>query len=522
MSTWRVAGLPSRLPARLFTYLSTAARARHYPVTMPIAAVPDPALVVLVGASGSGKSTWAAARYRQSEIASSDQLRGLVGSGEQDLDASADAFALLDQIVAARLRRGLSTVVDTLGLDAPRRRAHLELARRAGLPAVAVVFGTEPGECRRRNRARARPVPAAVLDSQLARMTEVTRQVAEEGWLVLEHAADLAVEPSHAPGSREAAADQRSRPAQLSFVLQVSRFPWGTDPAAWLAGVAAAAADAGLDGIALMDHLIQIPQVGRAWEPIPEPWVTLGMLAACTTRLRLGTLVTPATFRAPGVLAKTVATLDVLSGGRAFCGLGAGWWEREHAAFGLPFPPASQRLDQLELAIETMRALWRPGTRPHRGTRVTLPETTCYPRPASPIPIIVGGSGERRTLRIAAELADGCNLPAALGTLDRKLAVLRSHCQAAGRDPAEVAVTVLDLPVLGRDREEVAALVERLRGRTTAATYARAHHAGTAQDHLGRYRMLAERGVSTVFVSLPDLAEPQDISRLAPVTAAFA
>src|SRR5437016_3658008 len=108
---------------------------------MPTATVPDPALVVLAGASGSGKSTWAAARYRAAEIVSSDQLRGIVGSGEHDLDASADAFALLDQIVAARLRRGLNTVVDTLGMDPERRRAHAALARQAGLPAVAVVFG---------------------------------------------------------------------------------------------------------------------------------------------------------------------------------------------------------------------------------------------------------------------------------------------------------------------------------------------------------------------------------------------
>ena len=489
---------------------------------MPVVTVPDPALVVLVGPSGSGKSTWASARYRQSEIVCSDLLRGVVGSGEHDLDASADAFALLDQIVAARLRRGLNTVVDTLGLDPERRHAHAELARQAGLPAVAVLFGTDAALCRQRNRDRARPVPAAVLDSQLRRMPEAEAQIAAEGWAVVRHADDAAVEPSHTAGARAAAASQRSQPARLSFVLQISRFPWGDDPAAWLTAIAAAAAGAGLDGIALMDHLIQIPQVGRAWEPIPEPWVTLGMLAGLTTGLRLGTLVSPATFRAPGILAKTVATLDVLSGGRAFCGLGAGWWEREHAAFGLPFPPVAQRLDQLETAIETLRALWRQGTRPYAGERVTLPETTCYPRPVSAIPIIVGGSGERRTLRIAARLGDGCNLPAALPGLDHKLAVLRSHCADAGRDPGQVAITVLDVPVLGADRDQVAAQVERLRGRTSAAAFARLHHAGTAADHIGRYRLLAQRGVSTVFVSLPDLAGPEDVLRLAPVTAAFA
>ena len=484
-------------------------------------ALPDPALVVLVGASGSGKSAWAAARYRPQEVVSSDQLRSVVGSGEHDLDASADAFALLDQIVAARLKRGLNTVVDTLGLDPARRRAQLEAARQAGLPAVAVLFDTDPALCRRRNAQRDRSVPAAVLDGQLQRMPATARELDVEGWDLVTRPAEAAIEPAHSPGSRRAAAEQDLRPARLGFVLQISRFGWQDDPPGWLAAVAGAAADAGLDGIALMDHLIQIPQAGRAWEPIPEPWVTLGLLAGLAPGLRLGTLVTPVTFRAPGILAKTVATLDVLTRGRAFCGIGAGWWDREHAAFGLPFPAAAARLDQLEVTIETLRALWQPGTKAYHGTRVSLPETTCYPRPVSQVPVIVGGGGERRTLRIAARLGDGCNLPSALDVLDRKLAVLREHCREAGRDPAQVLPTVLDIPVIGEDREHAAALVEKLRGRTPAATFARRHHAGTAADHIGRYRLLAERGVTTVFVSLPDLAGPQDVLRLAPVTAAF-
>jgi predicted kinase len=391
---------------------------------------------VLVGPSGSGKSFWAAERYRPDEVVSSDRLRSLVGSGEHDLDASADAFALLDHIVAARLRRGLTAVVDTLGLDPERRRGYLEVARGSGMPAVAVLFGTDAAECRRRNRERDVPVPAPVLDGQLRRMRTAAADIADEGWDLVVTAESAQPEPSHTPGARTAASEQQQRPVQMGVVLQLSRFPWKEDPAGpahWLASVARAAVEAGLQGIALMDHLIQIPQVGRAWEPIPEPWVTLGMLAGLEPGLRLGTLVTPVTFRAPGILAKTVATLDVLSGGKSFCGIGAGWWEREHAAFGLPFPRAKARLDELESAIETLRALWGPGTREYRGERVWLPETTCYPRPLAQIPVIVGGSGEKRTLRIAARLGDGCNLPSDIGTLDRKLAILRQHCVAAGR-----------------------------------------------------------------------------------------
>jgi alkanesulfonate monooxygenase SsuD/methylene tetrahydromethanopterin reductase-like flavin-dependent oxidoreductase (luciferase family)/predicted kinase len=494
---------------------------------MPLrTAVPDPALVVLVGPSGSGKSSWAAARYLPREVVSSDQLRGVVGSGEHDLDASADAFALLDQIVAARAGRRLAVVIDTLGLDQDRRLRYLDLARRSGLPAVAVVFGASAAACRDRNRARDLPVPAAALAAQLRRMPAVAAQVVAEGWDVVLQAdggtgAAAAGAPGRAAEPAAAVAASGDGGSGLEFILQISRFGWDRDPAGWLKSMARAAAAAGFSGIALMDHLLQIPQVGRAWDPIPEPWVTLGFLAGLDTRLRLGTLVSPVTFRPAGVLAKTVATLDVLSGGRAFCGIGAGWWDREHAGFGLAFPPARERLDRLEDTIETMRALWQPGTKAYRGQRVELPETTCYPRPVSSVPIIVGGSGEQRTLLIAARLGDGCNLPADVGVLDAKLAVLHAHCEQAGRDPAEVAVTVLDVPVIGRDRAEVAAIVERLRGRSAAATFARRHHAGLAADHAARYRELAARGVRTVFIALPDLAGPDDLGRLAPVIAAL-
>ncbi|RYU09323.1 LLM class flavin-dependent oxidoreductase [Nocardioides iriomotensis] len=473
--------------------------------------LPDPALVVLVGASGSGKSTWAEQRYRAAEVVSSDALRGVVGSGRHDLDASTEAFALLDQIVAGRVRRGLTTVVDTLGLDADRRRGYLDLGRRHGLPTVVVAFDVPPALCRQRNAVRDRPVPAPVLAQQLRTARSVVDALAGEGW---DHVVVL-TDDAPAPAAPEPAATPEP-PTGFGVVLQVSRFPWGEDPAGWLREVALAADACGFAGIALMDHLIQIPQVGTAWEPIPEPWVTLGMLAGLDTRLRLGTLVTPVTFRPPGITAKAAATLDVLSGGRAFVGVGAGWWEREHAGFGLAFPPAKQRLDALEAGIETMRALWAAGTKAYDGEHVALPETTSYPRPVHDIPVVVGGGGERRTLRIAARLGDACNvrLTADDADLDHKVAVLRRHCAAVGRDPAEVEVTVLDLPVVGTDRDDTWERVERLRGRTAAATYARAHHAGTAAEHRERYARLAERGVGTVFAALPDLAGPDDVLRL--------
>jgi len=470
----------------------------------------DPALVLLVGAAGSGKSTWAAARYRDAEVVSSDALRAVVGSGTADLDASEDAFRLLDQIVAGRARRGLTVVVDTLGLDPERRASWAALAHPSGLPLVAVVFDTPPALCRARNAARDRPVPAAVLGGQLRRMRDIGAELEAEGWDV--HVVSASEPP---PSPAPAAPVAGVAGAGPRVILQVGRFPWGEDPLDWLRGITLAAADAGFAGVALMDHLIQIPQVGRAWDPIPEPWVTLGALAALGTELELGTLCTPATFRAPGIIAKAAATLDVLTGGRAFCGLGAGWWGREHAAYGLPFPGTAQRLDDLAVAAETLRVLWAPGTKAYDGERVTLPETTCYPRPIGPMPLIVGGGGERRTLRIAARWADACNVRADLDTVRHKTAVLRRHCDDLGRPHDEVEVTVLDVAVVGSSRDDTWSRVERLRGRTRASDFASRHHAGEITAHRERHERLFDAGVRTVFLALPDFDGPDDVERVA-------
>ena len=487
--------------------------------------IPDPALVVLVGASGSGKSTWAAQRYRAEEVVSSDALRGVVGSGAHDLDASTDAFAVLETIVAARLGRRLTTVVDTLGLDPGRRRRWLSQAREVGVPAVAVRFDIPDEVCRRRNAVRDRPVPARALVEQLRRVRDVAVEVEAEGWDVVVPV--TLTETASEPESGRARVPEVTRPGTdrtastgVEVLLQVSRFPWGEDPLAWLRGIAVAADEAGFAGLALMDHLIQIPQVGRAWDPIPDPWVTLGAVAALDTRLRLGTLCTPVTFRPPGVTAKAAATLSVLTGGRALVGIGAGWWEREHAGFGLPFPPARERLDDLERSIRVMRALWAPGTTSYAAEGVSLPETTCYPRPAATIPVIVGGGGERRTLRIAAEHGDACNLTSTdPQVLRHKIEVLQRHCLDAGRDPSEVAVTVLDLAVVGGDRDDVWRRVERHRGRSPAADFAARKHAGSVAQHRDRHAALAGLGVSTVFLSTPDLANPQDVLDLAGLNA---
>ena len=483
-------------------------------------ALPSPAVIVLIGPSGCGKTTWARERFAGNEIVSSDALRAVVGSGEGDLDASRDAFAILDTIVAARVRRGLSTVIDTLGLDVDRRVAAVAIARAAGMPVVAVRFATALDVCRARNRQRDRPVPAPVLKAQFQRSAQA--DPAADGFdrvIVVDTGPAGATSVA---GAEAAQTDAAPAPPQLRFALQISSFPWGTDPRSWLRDVAVTAEQVGFSAIGVMDHLLQIPQVGRAWDPIPEAYVTLAYLAGITERIGLGALVNPVTFRAAPLLAKMLATLDAVAGpgfdgrSRVFCGLGAGWYEREHAAYGLPFPADGQRLADLASTIGVLQAFWGPGTKSYGN----LPETTCYPRPRR-IPIIVGGGGERRTLRIAAELADGCNLQTSGSVLDHKIDVFRRHAAAAGRPSADLSITVLDVPIVGTDPDDVGRLVEAHRGRSSAKAYAATHHAGTVDSHVARYADLAAKGVATVFVSFPDLTGPAELLRFAPVPAAF-
>lgn len=215
-----------------------------------------------------------------------------------------------------------------------------------------------------------------------------------------------------------------------------------------LAATAKAAEEGGCTWFSVMDHWFQMEELGGAQEPMLEGYTTLGYLAAVTSTIDLGLLVTGVTYRHPGLLAKQVATLDVLSGGRAVLAIGAGWYEREHAGLGVPFPPVPERLGRLEETLQICRQMWSDDDGPFDGAHNTLAETICSPRPLQdPRPrIIVGGGGERRLLRLVARYADGWNFfgtsPAAVG---HKIDVLARHCEAEGRDPASVTKTILAL-----------------------------------------------------------------------------
>ena len=491
----------------------------------------DPTLVVLVGPSASGKSTWAAENFAPDQVVSSDRLRAVVGEGEHDLSASADAFALLEQIVAARVGRRLTTVVDSLGLDGERRRGWRELAARHRVPCVAVAFDTSPAQCRGWNAARSHRVPAAVLNRQLAAYREVRAGLDGEGFDQVLAAQPVRVVPPVIAAAartedRPAGEAHRAPPARtgLRFGLSLSSFGGPGGPATLgerIGAVAAAAEDAGFSSIWVMDHLRQVPSLGRPWEDMLESTAALGYLAAATRRISIGCLVNCVTYRNVAHLGKIVATLDVLSGGRAWCGLGAGGNEAEHAAYGWPFPPVAARFALLEDALRLLPLLWGPGSPSFEGSVIRVPEAMCYPRPLrSPVPILVGGSGERRTLRLVARYADACNLFGGPEVVRRKVEVLRGHCADVGRDPASVEVTHLSTVLVARDAEELAAEVARRRPARGTATWAARTNPGTVEDHVLRARALQAAGVDHLIVSPAGIWDSPAIERFAEVIAA--
>ena len=193
----------------------------------------------------------------------------------------------------------------------------------------------------------------------------------------------------------------------------------------------------------LADHFLQMEKVGRAHDPFLEGYTSLGFLAGQTTTIDLSLLVTGVTYRYPGVLAKAVTTLDVLSQGRSMLGLGAAWYDREHAALGIPYPPVSQRFEMLEETLQICQQMWSDNDGPYTGKHYQLAETICKPQPIRRPPVLIGGDGEKKTLRLVAQYADVWNstVPEVDG-LKHKIDVLNRHCDTVGRDPDEIRKTV--------------------------------------------------------------------------------
>ncbi|HKT01774.1 MAG TPA: LLM class F420-dependent oxidoreductase [Rugosimonospora sp.] len=248
--------------------------------------------------------------------------------------------------------------------------------------------------------------------------------------------------------------------------LQIPSFTSPGGPAALgaeLATVARTADEQGFEVVSVMDHFFQIGAVGPPEQEMLEAYTTLGFLAAHTTRAQLVTLVTGTVYRHPGILAKIVTTLDVLSGGRAWLGIGAAWNEEESVGLGIPFPPVAERFERLEETLQVCLQMWSGDDKPYHGRHYQLerplnsPQSLTRPHP----PIMIGGSGERKTLRLVARYADACNLfPAP--DVAHKLDVLREHCAREGRDYDSIRKTAYYRFDVGPDGERVGQTIEDL------------------------------------------------------------
>src|SRR5947207_9318238 len=283
--------------------------------------------------------------------------------------------------------------------------------------------------------------------------------------------------------------------------LQVTSFTWPNQQGSLgetFGLIAQRAERAGLFSVWVMDHFFQIPGVGPASHEMLEGYSALAFAAARTNRIKLGTMVTGVTYRYPGLLVKTVTTLDVLSGGRAYFGIGAAWNEEEHKGLGVPFPPLTERFERLEETLQIAHQMWSGDQKPYTGKYYTLerplnsPQAVQKPHP----PILIGGAGERKTLRMVAQYADGCNLFARLGKeeMQRKMNVLRDHCQALNRPYEQIEKTTLDSIAITHD------------GRDGTLSPSSA---------IDRFAELAELGIDQAIFSLRNLTDPEVFDILA-------
>ncbi|QBD78159.1 LLM class F420-dependent oxidoreductase [Ktedonosporobacter rubrisoli] len=276
--------------------------------------------------------------------------------------------------------------------------------------------------------------------------------------------------------------------------LQVPSFTWSNEQETLgdtFALIAERAERAGFFSLWVMDHFFQIPVIGPVEHEMLEGYSALAFAAGRTNRIKLGTLVTGVTYRYPGILIKTVTTLDVLSHGRAYFGIGAAWNEEEHAGLGVPFPPLAERFERLEETLQIAHQMWAGDEKPYQGKHYQLarplnaPSSVQKPHP----PIMIGGMGERKTLRLVAQYGDACNfslMRLKQGELAHKLNVLREHCQAVGRPYSDIEKTTLGPIKLTRD------------GRDNSFTPAAA---------IAYFRNLAEQGIDQALVNMPNVAD---------------
>ncbi len=281
----------------------------------------------------------------------------------------------------------------------------------------------------------------------------------------------------------------------MKLGLQISSFTWPGGPEAiapTLGRIARQADDVGFDSVWVMDHFFQIRSVGAAEEPMLEGWTTLGFLAAQTSRARLGLMVGGVHYRLPGLWVKAATTLDVLSGGRAWLGIGAAWNESESRGLGFPFPPLGERFEMLEETLRIAHEMWQgergseaafDGRQFHATRLMNSPQSISRPR----VPIMIGGGGEKKTLRLVAQYADATNVFGGPEQIHHKYEVIREHCAAIGRDPDEIERSTLQNVNLARE---------------------------TPSQVIDRFGELADAGAQHVIIGVADIVDPATLETI--------
>jgi len=293
----------------------------------------------------------------------------------------------------------------------------------------------------------------------------------------------------------------------MKFGLQHPNFSYdgqGPEMVESLRKLVSRAESIGFDSFWVMDHFHQIRGVGQPQEPMLEGWTTQAVVAGFTSRIRLGTLVTGIVYRHPSVLAKIGATLDVLSKGRLFMGIGAAWNQDEAKAYGIHFPATKERFRRLEEAVQIIRKMWTEEQASFAGKFYQIHDAYCNPKPVQKPhpPIMIGGSGERETLRIVAKHADACNLFGSTATVKRKLEILREHCKASGRDYDSILKTKLGHIMIDRDKTELEKRVaKRFQGSPQERVSEMAIY-GTPEEVRRQVETLRDAGIEYLIVNL--------------------
>jgi F420-dependent oxidoreductase-like protein len=301
-----------------------------------------------------------------------------------------------------------------------------------------------------------------------------------------------------------------------TFGFQVPNFTFGEGDEQMFANVVDlvdTAEDVGFESVWVMDHFYQLPALGGGTQPMLEAYTLLGALAAVTSTIRLGTLVTGVTYRNPAMLAKQLTTLDVISNGRAILGIGAAWHDTEHEAMGFDFPPVKERMDRLEEAVQICRAMFTEDTPTFDGRYYRVHAVHNVPRPIQPggPKIMIGGSGEKRTLKLVAQYADMCNISGDAATVRHKLGVLREHCAAIGRDPSEITATRLATLMITNSAQETAQTREFL-VQAAGADAAAGFNVGEENEIVEQVGELVAAGLDTLIFNMP-LGNPDAVDR---------